>query len=156
MTGPYTPEEERALDAIEELLVDQQVSYAQMMKMYAGFLLDCISAGRFDTSISSTDLTLVAEHLRKVNETFELPDGTELRKPGRRELWSLVQAAEKEQPLLSALARCAVCCFYEDSGWNPDEKESPTPVPLYLLLLKRVDSEIGVEFLAYVRSCFNL
>ena len=79
MTGPYTPEEERALDAIEEFLIDRQVPYAHMIKMYAGFLLDCISAGRFDDSIPSADLAFVAAHLRQVSETFELRNGAELR-----------------------------------------------------------------------------
>lgn len=152
MVEPYSEEEISEFDAIEEQLMDRPVPFGRMMKMYAEFLSTCILTGRFDQVIPPTQLNFIAKQLQEAVVSFEASNSDELRKPGKLALWALSDRSEKENPALAALSRCAVCCFYEDTNWNPDENESPTPLPFYLFLLKRLAPEMGMEFLKYARK----
>lgn len=147
MIGPYSENEISELDALEEALIDGQVPFGRVMKMYAEFLLACIRAGRFNEVVSSVQLGFIANHLQTAIASFDAGNSDELRRPGKHELWALSDCSEEEAPGLAALSRCAVCCFHEDRPWNPDENESPTPLPFYLFLLKRVAPDMGMDFL---------
>lgn len=149
MMSSYSPEEEKGLDFIEERLVAGGIPFRRMMKMYAEFLRDSIMAGQFDRSVSLAQLEIVAENLQSAIGVLGTSDSDKLRMPSRLALWSLSDRYEKENSTLSALSRCAVCCFYEESGWDHDGSESLTPIPLYLFLLKRIDPGMGMEFLRY-------
>lgn len=149
MINPYTEEEEKRLDVIEERLVIEEVPFWRMMKMYAEFLRGCILAGRFDKAAPLAQLEFVAEHLQRAIVVLGADNSDELRMPSKLELWSLSDRFEKENPIQAALSRCAVCCFYEESGWDPGNSESLTPIPLFLFLLKRLDPDMGAEFLMY-------
>jgi hypothetical protein len=151
VTNPYSRDEEKQLDAIEEELMEECVPFFQTMKMYAEFLHNCILVGRFSGTAPSAQLDLVAEHLQVAIASLGLDNSDELRVPGKLELWKLFSRSEKEHPTLAALCRCAVCCFHEEAGWDPDKNESVTPIPFYLFLLKRLDPEMGLEFLTYAR-----
>ena len=153
MNAPFSEAEENDLEELEQELTDAEISYGRMMKMYAEFLLAFIENGRFERKIGSTDgVTLLVRHLRTAITNFGNSDSNEIRKSSRIELLKLCSRLEYEQPFLFALVRCAVCCFYEEDGWLPDKEEDRTPIPLYLFLLKRLDSDMGAEFLAYARS----
>ncbi len=152
MVEPYSEEEISEFDAIEEQLMDRQVPFGRMMKMYAEFLSRSIGTGRFDQAIPLSQLNFIAKQLQDAVVSFDARDGDEFRRPGKLALWALSNHSEKENPALAALSRCAVCCFYEDTDWNPDENESPTPLPFYLFLLKRLAPEMGMEFLKYARK----
>lgn len=149
MTGPYSNEEEERLDIIEEQLVEKKTPFFLMMKMYAEFLRDCIHKKRFNQIADSKGLNVVAEYLKQAIAFLGSNNSDELRKPGRLELWALFRRFEDKQPALASLSRCAVCCFYEEAGWDPDTSESVTPIPFYLFLLKRLDPDMGLEFLEY-------
>lgn len=151
MTEPYSAEETECLDAIEDQLIEDGVPFRQMMKMYAEFLQTCISAGHFDEVAPSARLNDVAEHLQAAVSSLGHENSDELRRPHRIALWTLFGSSEKDYPALAALSRCAVCCFYDEAGWNPDTSESVTPIPLYLFLLKRLVPTMGMEFLRYAR-----
>lgn len=69
----------------------------------------------------------------------------------RLELLGVVEPLEAKQLRLAALIRCAVCCFSDESGWNPDQEEDLTPIPRYVFLLKKFDPGIGPDFVAYAR-----
>ncbi len=120
-----------------------------MMKMYAEFLRSCILERRLGQITQSEELNLVAEYLRQAIVFLGGNNSDELRKPGRLELWALFRRFEEVQPALACLSRCAVCCFYEEAGWDPDTSESVTPIPFYLFLLKRLNPDMGLEFLEY-------
>ena len=152
MIGPYSQDEEESLDALEAQLMDRQVPFSCMMKMYAEYLRDRIVAGMFDNAVSSEQLNLIVTYLQKAIASFDADNGDALRKPGRLVLWSLHDRSREENPTLAALSRCAVCCFYKEFGWDPDNEESPTPIPFYLLLLKQLDPDMGMGFLAYART----
>jgi hypothetical protein len=152
MIGPYSENEISELDALEEALIDGQVPFGRMMKMYAEFLLACIWAGRFDEVFSSQYLSFIAKHLQVAITSFDASNSDELRRPGKHELWALSDRSEQEALGLAALSRCAVCCFHEDTPWHPDESESPTPLPFYLFLLKRVAPGMRMEFLRYAKA----
>jgi len=151
MNGPYSEDEISELDAIEEALIDRQIPFGRMMKMYAEFLLTRILDGRFDEVVSSEYLSFIAKHLQAAIASFDASNSAELRRSGKRELWALSDRSEQEAPGLAALSRCAVCCFHEDTPWSPDENESPTPLPFYLFLLKRVAPGMGMDFLHYAK-----
>ncbi|UKI05676.1 MULTISPECIES: hypothetical protein [Variovorax] len=151
MPGPYSEDEEKALDVIEDQLMAAQVSSARMMKMYAEFLRKCILARHFDSTVPSMQLVFISKHLLTAISSFGTDSGDELRRSSRRELWFLSDRFEKENPTLAALSRCAVCCCSEEGEWNPENSESLTPIPFYLFLLKRLDSNMGLEFLRYAR-----
>ncbi|WP_093179504.1 MULTISPECIES: hypothetical protein [unclassified Variovorax] len=151
MTEPYSEHEAEFLDAIEDQLMEKNVPFPRMMKMYAEFLRNCILAGRFNEAASSAQLDSVAEHLQVAIVGLGHDNSDELRRPHRIELWTLFDCSEKENPALAALIRCAVCCFYDEAGWDPDTSESVTPMPLYLFLLKRIIPTVGVEFLKYAQ-----
>lgn len=152
MIGPYSEEEINEFDALEEGLIDRQVPFGQMMRMYAEFLCTRIVAGRFEKIISSEYLRFIANHLQTAIASFDASNSDELRRPGKHELWTLSDRSESENPALAALSRCAVCCFHEDTRWDPDENESPTPLPFYLFLLKRVAPDMGMEFLSHAKA----
>ncbi|MFS2099857.1 hypothetical protein ACCC97_12895 [Variovorax sp. Varisp85] len=149
MTEPYSEEEEERLDAIEEQLIEKKVPFFLMMKMYAEFLHNCILTGRFSQIAPSKELDLVADNLQQAIAFLGVDGSDDLRKPGRLELWALFRRFEEEQPALAGLSRCAVCCFYEEAGWDPDTRESVTPIPFYLFLLNRFNPDMGLEFLTY-------
>lgn len=130
--GPYSEEEINEFDALEEELIDRQVPFGQMMRMYAEFLCTRIVAGRFDKIISSEYLSFIANHLQTAIASFEARNSDELRRPGKHELWTLSDRSESENLARAALSRCAVCCFHQDTRWDQDENESPTPLPLYI------------------------
>ena len=151
MAEPYSAEETKCLDAIEDQLIENGIHFCQMMKMYAEFLQTCISVGHFDGAVSSAQLNGVSEHLQAAISSLGHENSDELRRPHRIALWTLFGSSEKDYPALAALSRCAVCCFYDEAGWNPDTSESVTPIPLYLFLLKRLVPTMGMEFLRYAR-----
>lgn len=151
MTEPYSEEEAGCLEAIEDQLMGGDVPFSQMMKMYAEFLQIFISAENFKEAASSAQLSDVAEHLQVAISSLGHENSDELRKPHRIALWTLFGFSEKDNPALAALSRCAVCCFYDEAGWNPDTSESVTPIPLYLFLLKRLAPTKGMEFLRYAQ-----
>lgn len=132
MPGPYSEDEERALDAIEGQLMAARVSSDRMMKTYAEFLRKCILARHFDSTVPSMQLVFISKPLLTAISSFGTDGGDELRRSSRRELWFLSDRFEKENPTLAALSRCAVCCCGEKSEWNPENSESLTPIPFYL------------------------
>ncbi|WP_143042997.1 hypothetical protein ABL840_25400 [Variovorax sp. NFACC27] len=149
MSNPHSETEEEHLDAIEDELIERQVAFSQMMKVYAKFLHSRLLAGQFNGVASPVQLDFVVEHLQVAITSLGLDGSDELRRPGRLVLWSLFDSSEGENPGLAALSRCAVCCFYEEAEWDPNTSEGVTPVPLYLFLLKRFNPDLGLEFLRY-------
>ena len=151
MTESYSAEETECLNAIENQLIEDGIPFRQMMKIYAEFLQTCISAGHFDGVVPSVRLNDIAEHLQAAVSSLGHENSDELRRPHRIALWTLFGSSEKDNSALAALSRCAVCCFYDEDGWNPDTSESVTPIPFYLFLLKRLVPTMGMEFLRYAR-----
>ncbi|MGJ7573915.1 hypothetical protein ACSFBX_25530 [Variovorax sp. RB2P76] len=153
MIGPFSEIEEENIEILEHELIDNEIPYARMMRMYAEFLLALISTKEVTQKLGlSSELTLVAQHLRTAVRSLGTEVSDELRRPLRVELIGLCGRVEKKQPALAALTRCAVCCFSEEGGWEPDREEDPTPIPRYLFLLKRFDADIGMNFLLHARS----
>jgi len=153
MTGPFSEGEEADLETLEHDLTSEGVAYSQMMKMYAEFLLACIRDGSVEQIIGpAAELSLLARYLEMAIVSFGADDSDEVRRSRRIELVGLCGRLEKERPDLVALIRCAVCCFYEEGGWDPDKEEDPTPIPLYLFLLKRFDPDLGAKLLTYARA----
>ncbi|SDI44750.1 hypothetical protein [Variovorax sp. OV700] len=152
MSGPFSDAEEEDLETLEHELTNGKVSYSRMMKMYAEFLLASIQSGQVDKKIKpSIELDFLVQNLEAAITSFGTDDSDEVRRSRRVELVRLCGRLEIEQPDLAALIRCAVCCFYEEGGWNPDEEEDATPIPLYLFLLKRFNPDMGAALLGYAR-----
>ncbi len=153
MIGPFTEHEEEVLETLESELLEKQIPYVLMMKMYAIFLhtlaLETCAEKPDD---SPAEMAQLIKNLEMAIASFGTEYSDESRKSGRLELWGMIKRLEQKQLRLAALVRCAVCCFYDESGWNPDHKEDLTPIPLYLFLLKKFDPGIGLDFVAYVRT----
>lgn len=153
MIGPFTEHEEEILDALELELLEKQIPYILMMKMYANFLrtlaLEKFIEKPDDSSVETAQLI---QNLEMAIASFGTEYSDESRRSGRLELLGMIRPLEEKQMRLAALIRCAVCCFYDESGWNPDQEEDLTPIPRYLLLLRKFDPSIGLDFVAYVRT----
>jgi hypothetical protein len=153
MNGPFSDAEEEELETLEYELTKGEVTYSRMMKMYAEFLLASIRRRQGAQQISpSLELDLLVQHLQTAIASFGTANSDEVRSACRVELVRLSRRLESERPDLAALLRCAVCCFYEEGGWDSDKEEDATPIPLYLFLLKRFDPDMAAELLAYVRT----
>ncbi|MET3444165.1 hypothetical protein ABIC94_004974 [Variovorax paradoxus] len=153
MNGPFSDAEEEELETLEYELTKGEVTYGRMMKMYAEFLLASIRRRQGAQEISpSLELDLLVQHLQTAIASFGTTNSDEVRSACRVELVRLSRRLESERPDLAALLRCAVCCFYEEGGWDPDKEEDATPIPLYLFLLKRFDPRMAAELLTYVRT----
>ena len=153
MSGPFSAAEEEDLETLEHELTSGEVTYRRMMKMYAEFLLASIKSGQVDKKIKpSIELDFLVQNLEAAITSFGTDDSDEVRRSRRVELVRLCSRVESERPDLAALIRCAVCCFYEEGGWDPDKEEDATPIPLYLFLLKRFDPDMATELLTYART----
>lgn len=153
MSNPFNEAEENHLEEIERRLTERNISYAQMMKMYAEFLLNLIQIRwRLEKWGGSSEYELIVNILRETIEIFGCKNSDELRENRRVTLIGLYGGSEKERPALAALSRCVACCLYSEDGWEADKEEDLTPIPLYLFLLKRIDGNFGEEFLTYAET----
>lgn len=153
MIQPFSELEEKNIEILEHELTNNAIPYARMMRMYAEFLLALIATKEVEQKLGlSSELTLVAQHLQTAVRSLGKEVSDELRRPLRVELISLCGRVEKKQPALAALTRCAVCCFSDEGGWEPDREEDPTPIPRYLFLLKKFDPDMGMNFLTHAHA----
>jgi hypothetical protein len=153
MTGPFGENEEVMLARLQEDVVAAGVSYGCAMKMYATYLLTLLQE-RIDSvgTFSSAEVDWLVKKLKDGSASIGGNSLEAERQRWRVELWEFHDSLGQERSPLAAFVRCAVCCFYPERGWDADAQEDPTPIPLFLALLKKFDPNIGVKFLEFARS----
>ncbi|RYZ82647.1 MAG: hypothetical protein EOP04_21635 [Proteobacteria bacterium] len=129
------------IDNLENMLLERAVSYDQLRRHYAIFLLDLLSKKSYPT-INDKHLEAVALYLKDAAATARINRGSDEVVKIIGELWIIEAQYRTLSPHLSRLARCSILCYSTEQQWIEEDSGDQTPLLLYLYLLKKIDPKV--------------
>lgn len=137
-------------DKLESALIGANVSFGEVTRTYASFLLSLIEERRLDC-ISSSPLHKLktflsdATHHRTRNDEL-------LRKKLSTELWEMEKRFRKCDVRLAELISCVLFCYEAEERWEVEGTGDTTPIYLYYLILRKVLPDVAETFIHYFQS----
>ena len=138
------------IDNLENMLLERAISYDQLRRHYANFLLDLLSKKSFPT-INEKHLEAVALYLKDAAATARVERGSDEVVKIIGELWTIEAQYRTLSSDLSRLARCSILCYSTEQQWIEEDSGDQTPLLLYLYLLKKIDPEVCPALVSFFK-----
>ncbi|WP_241662857.1 hypothetical protein [Pseudomonas sp. Sample_9] len=137
-------------DKLESELIFANVSFSEITRTYARFLLSLIEQGRLD-SIASSPLHKLKTLLGDAT-FYRIMNDELLRKKLSSELWGIEKRFRKDNVRLAELIRCVLFCYETEERWETEGAGDATPIYLYYLILKKVLPDVAEAFIHYFQG----
>lgn len=147
-------QEVQEIDALEEQILEEGVSYNELRRHYAQFLLDLVNNGRLK-NISNEKLQNIVSYLQEAVAREKIDVNDVFIKKLVSELWAIEEQRWELDADLSRLARCVIFCFGSEERWIEDDTGDATPIYIYLLVLKKILPDIRQEFIGFFQKLFK-
>jgi hypothetical protein len=141
----------KAVRAINERLDEQKISYDEVRRCYASFLIKLINA-QMVRALPSDGLETIARYLQHFADT-ELIDHNDVHVQEMvHKLWTIEKDYRELCVTTSGLARFAIHCAASKAEWLEMDLGAPTPIWTYFITLRKVAPDVGEEFVAFFAS----
>lgn len=141
--------EVKEFDDLEGQLLDANVSYGEMTREYASYLMGLIQRGELKT-IAASKLEKLVPLLKEAILRERIESDEVLRKKLTVDLWKMEQQSRKEDEDFANFIRGVLYCYGTEEVWE-EEGDGPTPIYLYFLILKKILPGLRKDFI----SSFN-
>ncbi|MGF6113971.1 hypothetical protein [Pseudomonas frederiksbergensis] len=146
--------EAQEFDALEEQLLSSGVTFSEMTRHYAQYLLYLISEGALG-EISGAKLESITPYLKEAACRERLETDDEYRRKRAVELWGFERKYHKLDKNFSSLIRCVLFCFETEDRWNEEGTGDATPIFLYFLMLKKILPTVCQGFVSFFEELCN-
>ncbi|WP_426203946.1 hypothetical protein [Pseudomonas sp. TWP3-1] len=137
--------EVKEFDRLEDALIEANVSFGEMTRQYARYLLSLIDSGVLAT-ISDSKLKTLIPYIEEGILRERIENDGDLREKLAIELWEIEAQHGKSDQNFANLIRCVIFCFGTEDGWI-EEGSDTTPIYLYFLVLKKILPDIRQGFI---------
>lgn len=138
----------KAIRGINERLDEQKISYDEIRRCYASFLIKLISA-QMAHALPSDGLETIARNLQHFADTELIDHNDGHAQEMVHKLWTIEKDYRELCVTTSGLARFAIHCAASEAEWLEMDLGAPTPIWTYFITLKKVVPDIGEEFVAF-------
>ncbi|MBD8597556.1 hypothetical protein [Pseudomonas sp. CFBP 8772] len=142
------------IEELEAQLVARGVSFDQLRRQYARFLLELLNDGRIRSISEERRLELVF-FLRDSVGRVKLDVDDSIVKAQVSKLCAMERTRGTQELELSIFARCVIFCFRDGKQWAAEDSGDPTPLYLYFITLKRVLPKVRQEFVTFIRELLH-
>jgi hypothetical protein len=137
--------EVKEFDDLEERLLEADVSYGEMTREYARYLLDLIQKDEL-RSIDASKLEMLVPFLEEAMRRERIESDEGLRKKLTADLWKIEQQNRKIDEGFANFIRGVLYCYGTEEVWE-QEGDGPTPIYLYFLILKKILPGLRKDFI---------
>lgn len=138
------------IDNLECMLLERAISYDQLRKHYAMFLLDLLDKKIYPDT-NKKHLEALALYLKDAAATARINRGSDEVVKIIGELWAIEAQCRTLSSDLSRLARCSILCYSTEQQWVEEDSGDQTPLLLYLYLLKQIDPEVCPALVSFFK-----
>ncbi|PMW96370.1 hypothetical protein C1X59_24455 [Pseudomonas sp. FW215-R2] len=138
--------EVKEFDRLEGALIEANVSFGEMTRQYARYLLSLIDGGVLAT-ISDSKLKTLIPYIEEGILRERIENDGDLRKKLAIELWEIEAQHRKSDENFANLIRCVIFCFGTEDRWIEEGTGDTTPIYLYFLGLKKILPDIRQGFI---------
>jgi hypothetical protein len=138
------------IDNLECMLLERAISYDQLRKHYAMFLLDLLDKKIYPDT-NKKHLEALALFLKDAAATARINRGSDEVVKIIGELWAIEAQYRTLSSDLSRLARCSILCYSTEQQWVEEDSGDQTPLLLYLYLLKQIDPEVCPALVSFFK-----
>lgn len=142
------------IEELESQLVAREVSFDQLRRQYAKFLLEILNGGRI-SSISEERRSELVFFLRDSVGRDHLDVDDVGVKAQVSKLCAMERTRGTQELDLTIFARCVIFCFRDGKQWAAEDSGEPTPLYLYFITLKRVLPMVRQEFITFIQQLLN-
>jgi len=142
--------ESEKFDLLENELLAANLSFDEITRRYANFLLHLIGLGVFDF-IDRSKLDELVPFIKEGVSRDRIESDEDFRKKCSIELWGMEKQNRNHDDRFAELVRCVLFCFETERRWEEEGTGDATPIFLYYLILKKILPDIADEFLGYFR-----
>ncbi|MGE8352808.1 MAG: hypothetical protein ACN6P5_19975 [Pseudomonas protegens] len=128
--------EVQEFDRLEEALLEASVSFGEMTRQYARYLLSLIDGGVLAT-ISVPKLKVLIPYIEESILRERIESDGYLRRKLALELWAVEKQYRQSDENFANLIRCVLFCFETEERWIEEGTGDTTPIYLYFLILKK-------------------
>ncbi|WP_416757167.1 hypothetical protein ACMGGD_27700 [Pseudomonas sp. BNK-6] len=128
--------EVQEFDCLEEALFEASVSFGEMKRQYARYLLSLIDGGVLAT-ISDSKLKVLTPYIEDSILRERIESDGYLRRKLVLELWAVKKQHRQSDENFSFLIRSVLFCFETEERWIEAGTGDTTPIYLYFLILKK-------------------
>lgn len=128
--------EVQEFDCLEEALLKASVSFGEMTRQYARYLLSLIDGGVLAT-ISDSKLKVLIPYIEESILRERIESDGDLRRKLTLELWAVEKQHCQSDENFAFLIRCVLFCFETEERWIEEGTGDTTPIYLYFLILKK-------------------
>lgn len=129
--------EVQEFDCLEEALLEASVSFGEMTRQYARYLLSLIDGGVLAT-ISDSKLKVLIPYIEDSILRERIESDGYLRRKLALELWAVKKQHRQSDENFAFLIRCVLFCFETEERWIEEGTGDTTPIYLYFLILKKI------------------
>lgn len=144
----------QVIDALEEPLLRDGVSFDSLRRHLAKFLLELIFKGKLST-ISAESLQTITLALSEAmsRECIDREDAFV------KNIIALLCAIEAQCETSSSetyvMAKCSLFCFGTLEGWVEEDSGDSTPIYLYFVMLKKIFPDVRQDFVRFFQELLN-
>lgn len=138
------------IDNLECMLLERAISYDQLRKHCAMFLLDLLDKKIYPDT-NKKHLEALALYLKDAAATARINRGSDEVVKIIGELWAIEAQYRTLSSDLSRLARCSILCYSTEQQWVEEDSGDQTPLLLYLYLLKQIDPEVCPALVSFFK-----
>ncbi|MBW8355074.1 MAG: hypothetical protein K0M54_14745 [Pseudomonas sp.] len=138
--------EVQEFDCLEEALLEASVSFGEMTRQYARYLLSLIDGGVLAT-ISDSKLKVLIPYIEESILRERIESDGDLRRKLVLELWVVEKQQRQSDENFAFLIRCVLFCFETEERWIEEGTGDTTPIYLYFLILKKILPDIRQSFI---------
>jgi len=142
------------IEELESQLVAREVSFDQLRRQYARFLLKILYDGRI-RSISEERRSELIFFLRDSVGRDHLDVDDVVVKAQVSKLCAMERALGTQELDITIFARCVIFCFRDGKQWEAEDSGDPTPLYLYFITLKRLLPMVRQEFTKFIQQLLN-
>lgn len=108
--------EVQEFDCLEEALLEASVSFGEMTRQYARYLLSLIDGGVLAT-ISDSKLKVLIPYIEESILRERIESDGDLRRKLALELWAVEKQQRQSDENFALLIRCVLFCFETEERW---------------------------------------
>ncbi|NBF04004.1 hypothetical protein GV819_17090 [Pseudomonas sp. Fl5BN2] len=133
-------------DYLEKALLEASVTFGEMTRHYARYLLSLIDHGVL-ASVSEPKLKVLIPYIEESILRERIENDGDLRRKLALELWEVEKQHRKSDENFANLIRCVLFCFETEERWIDEGTGDATPIYLYFLILKKILPDIRRGFI---------
>ena len=138
----------KAIRVINERLDQQKMSYDEVRRCYASFLIKLINSKMVKIH-PSDGIKTITRYLQHFADTELIDHNDEHVQEMVHKLWTFEKGYRELCVTTSGLARFAIHCAASEAEWIEMDLGSPTPIWTYFITLKKVAPDVGEMFVAF-------